>query len=259
MNVALVTGASSGIGLAISGELARLGYPLLMVSNEEEPLTRAAAAIHGEHGVAALPLCMDLAQPDSARRLFDYCAANNLTVTVLVNNAGMFFFKDIIDTPPERVETMINLHVVTPALLCRLFAPQMAAEGGYILNMASIAARMVFPGITLYSATKSFLHVFSRAMHHELVERGLSITAVCPGAAATGLYNLPPRYIQLGVRLGIIMPTERLARLALRKMFQRKAEFIPGGLINRLFIFAVSFMPARMIRYIRKKLLVLQK
>ena len=253
---ALITGASSGIGLAISEELAELGYPLLMVSNEEEKLAEAASGIQAGCGVKTVPLYMDLAKADAAGALFDYCAANNIAVEILVNNAGIFFFRDVIKTPPERMETMMRLHMFTPALLCRLFAEQMINErrGGYILNMASIAAWMMMPGIALYSSTKSFLRCFSRSFRHEVFDRGVSVTTVCPGAAATGLYNLPPRYMKLGIRLGIIMEPRRLARRSLKKMFRRRAEYIPGGLINRLFILLVQSLPAPLIRRIKKKI-----
>ena len=254
---ALVTGASSGIGLAFSEELAKRGYPLLLVSNEEEQLRQVADTLQGQYGVTAIPLYMDLAQPDSATKLFEYCTANNIVITIVINNAGIFFFKDIVETPASRIATMLNLHVHTPAMLCRLFADQMVCENrtGYILNIASIAAWMMMPGIALYSSTKSFIRTFSRAMRRETIDRGVSITTVCPGAAATNLYNLPERYMKLGIRLGIIMPTQRLARLSLNKMFRRKAEYIPGGLLNRFFIFLVAALPEWMIRLIRKKIL----
>jgi len=71
---------------------------------------------------------------------------------------------------------------------------------------------------------------------------------------ATGLYNLPPRYMKLGVRLGIIIPTERMARLSLKKMFRRKAEFIPGGLINHFFIFLVKSLPDALVRRLKRKI-----
>jgi short-subunit dehydrogenase len=253
---ALVTGASSGIGLAISEELARRGYPILLVSNEEARLFEVAAELEANHKVRAIPYCMDLAQRDSAQKLFDYCEANNIKTEIVINNAGIFFFRDITDTAPELVETVINLHILTPAMLCRLFASQMIRENrkGYILNMASIAGWMMMPGIALYSATKSFLRCFSRAMRRETFDRGVSITTICPGAVATNLYNLPPRYLKLGVRLGIIMPPPRLAKLALRKMFQRKSEFIPGGILNRLFILLVMALPEALIRRIKKKI-----
>jgi len=253
---ALITGASSGIGKAVSRELARRGYPILLVSNEKEKLAETAAEISGEFHVIARHYYMDLAGRDSARELFDFCMANNISVSILVNNAGIFFFRDLADTPPERIETMLNLHIYTPALLCRLFGGQMIEEKrtGYILNMASIAAWMMMPGIALYSSTKSFIRCFSRAMRNEVYDKGVSMTTVCPGAAATGLYNLPPRYTKLGISLGIIITPEKLARKALDKMFKKKAEYIPGGLLNRLFIFIVKALPEFLVRRIKRKI-----
>lgn len=110
------------------------------------------------------------------------------------------------------------------------------------------------PSITLYSATKSFIRCFSRSLRHELFSRGVSVTAINPGAAATNLYNLSSRYMKLGVRLGIIITPECLALLVVRKMFQRKAEFIPGGLLNRLFIVLVMMLPEVLIRRIKRKI-----
>ena len=253
---ALVTGASSGIWLAISRELARYGYPLLLVSNEEKKLSQVSAEIAKEFAVQTIALYMDLSGRDSAYRLFDYCNANNIKITILVNNAGMFFFRDIIDTDSDKIETVINLHALCPTLLCRLFGQQMILEKrrGYILNMASIAAQMMMPGIAMYNATKSYLRCFSRAMRHEVFDKGLSITTVCPGAAATGLYKLPQRYMKLGIRLGIIMEPEKLARKAVKKMFKRKPEYIPAVILNTFFIFLINILGENLIRRIKKRI-----
>ena len=255
-NYALVTGASSGIGLAISRELARRGYPLLMVSNEKEKLNEAATEIQAEFTVKVRILHMDLAQADSAQNLFDYCEENSIQTEILVNNAGIFFFSDVIATPSFRMETMINLHVLTPAMLCRLFAKKMAESGtkGYILNISSASAWMLMPGIALYSATKSFLYCFSRAMRNEVFDQGISITAICPGAVATNLYRLSPRYTKLGIFLGIIITPERLARQSLDKMFKRKTLYIPNACINRFFVFLVKTMPETIVRWIKKRI-----
>ena len=259
-NFALVTGASSGIGLAFSRELARRGYPLLMVSNEAERIAGTALEIQAEFKVKTIPLYMDLARPDSPKELFDYCEANGIKTEILVNNAGIFFFRDIIATDAGRIDTVINLHVHTPVMLSRLFAEKMIRElsgekqKGYILNMASIAAWMMMPGIALYSSTKSFLHCFSRAMRCEVYDKGVSITTICPGAVATGLYGLAPGYMKLGIRLGIILTPERLAAKAVKKMFKRKAVYIPGGFINRLFIFLVQALPERLVRWLKGKI-----
>jgi len=255
-NFALVTGASSGIGLAISRELAKRGYPLLMVSIEGEKLAQEAAGLESAYGIKTAALCMDLARTDSAKELFDYCASNNITIDILVNNAGIFFFKNVTEISGEKAMTIMNLHIITPAMLCQSFARQMINEKrkGFILNMASVSSRMMMPGIALYSSTKSFIRCFSRSMRNEVYDKGISITTISPGAVATGLYNLPPRYLKLGIRLGIIMTPERLASLAVKKMFQRKNEFIPGAFINRLFIFIVIILPERLIRKLKQKI-----
>ena len=253
---ALVTGASSGIGLAFSRELARRGWPVLLVSNEKEKLEQAAAEINGEFNTDTLPLYMDLAGRDSGRELFDYCTSNNIQVSILINNAGMFFFRDITNTAPERIETMQNLHMYTPTMLSRLFCGQMINDKrpGYILNMSSIAARMMMPGITLYNSTKSYTRSFSRSMRNEVQDKNIGITTVCPGAVATGLYNLPQKYMKLGIALGIIIRPEKLVKKALNKMFRKKAEYIPGGLLNRLFILLIESLPEFLIRRIKKKI-----
>ena len=255
-NTALVTGASSGIGFAICIELAKLKYPLLMVSNEDEKLKEAASDLEKKFGVKAIPLCIDLAKTDAAQEIFIFCQVNNVTVEILVNNAGIFFFKDVCDTSIEQSRLMLNLHINTPFSLSQIFAKEMIAEKrkGYILNMASISSRMMMPGIALYSSTKSFIRCFSRAMRNEIFDQDVSITTISPGAVATNLYNLPERYLKLGQFLGIVMPVKRLASLAVKKMFERKAEFIPGGFINNLFIFIVNILSEKMIRKIKKKI-----
>jgi len=199
---------------------------------------------------------MDLAQRDAAQKLYEYCETNDIPVEILVNNAGIFFFRDVTKTESALIEKVINLHVLTPTLLARLFADRMMKENrkGYILNIASIAAWMMMPGITLYSATKSYLHCFSRALRHETYNHGIGITTVCPGAVATGLYGLAPRYMKLGLFFRIIIKPEQLALKAINKMFKKKCEYIPGGLLNRFFIFIVKSLPEWLVRRLKKKI-----
>ncbi|MCL2138803.1 MAG: SDR family NAD(P)-dependent oxidoreductase [Treponema sp.] len=255
---ALVTGASSGIGLQISHALARRGYPILLVSNEDEKNASVAKEIRDKFNVNATPLFMDLSQRDSAQKVFDFCKNNGIRIEILVNNAGIFFFRDITDTKSELVEKTINLHILTPTLLCRLFAEEMINNysqrnrKSYILNIASIAAWMNMPGIALYSSTKSYLRSFSRSMRCETIEKGLSITTICPGAVATGLYGLAAPLMRLGIRLRIIITPDRLARAALKKMFKKKAEYIPGGIINRIFVCFVKILPEAAVRRLKK-------
>ena len=208
--LALVTGASSGIGYQYARLLAEKGYDLLLVSNEEIRIAEVARELRRQFGVRADGLCRDLSLADAADSLFEYTRQQGFEVEVLVNNAGVFFFDDLTETDSRRIERMIGLHVQTVTMLCRYFGAAMKARGkGYILNMSSMSAGMPFPGISVYAATKSYLKQFSKAIHNELYDYGVRVTAVCPGAVATDLYNLSGHYQRLGLRLGILRAVRR--------------------------------------------------
>ncbi|MDR2556850.1 MAG: SDR family NAD(P)-dependent oxidoreductase [Bacteroidales bacterium] len=256
-NTALITGASSGIGLEYARCLSARGYNLIIVSNEEK-ITAAGNMLAQEFNVDVRSLCMDLATPTAAYELFDFCSGNSCgTISVLINNAGILSTKDVVETDPKRIETMMYLHVFTPTLLCRLFAEQMRSQNGncYILNMSSMAAWMPVPYIVLYSATKMYLLNFSRALHKELYNTNVSITVVCPGAVATPFYGFSEnsKYMKIGLALGIIMPASALARKALNKMFRRRKTYIPA-FINYFFIALMKAAPDFIIRAVHRKI-----
>ena len=251
--LALVTGASSGIGYQYARLLAEKGYDLLLVSNEELRIAEVARELRRQFGVRADGLCRDLSLADAADSLFEYTRQQGFEVEVLVNNAGVFFFDDLTETDSRRIERMIGLHVQTVTMLCRYFGAAMNARGkGYILNMSSMSAGMPFPGISVYAATKSYLKQFSKAIHNELYDYGVRVTAVCPGAVATDLYNLSGHYQRLGLRLGILMRPERLARKGLRALFAGRRCVTPGA-VNHLFMPLAALVPSRLIRLIKRR------
>ena len=257
--LALVTGGSQGIGLEYSRNLARRGYDLLLVSNQEAELTAVADEIRTQSGVAVYTRYQNLAELDAAEQLFDYCQVQNLEVEVLVNNAGVFFFNPIVETEMRRIELMLDLHIRAVTKLCRLFGEQMVTRGhGYILNMSSMSAWMTMPGINVYNATKSYILNFSRSLWYELKPKGVSITAVCPGAVDTGLYGLAPRLRRLAVALGISMPPAKLAERGLRAMFKNKKQVIPGT-INILFVGLLKHLPDWLVFAIIKRISKYQK
>ena len=133
---ALVTGASSGIGLEFARQLAARKVKLVLVSIDREELEQQAEAIHAEFGVPVETRCMDLARQESADELYRYCREKGKTVDILINNAGIFSLRKITDTDPEKIETMLQLHIGTVTRLSRLFANDMCNRRcGYILNM----------------------------------------------------------------------------------------------------------------------------
>ena len=225
--VALITGGSSGMGLEFARQLAARGYDLLLVSNQEQALADAARELSGP--VSVRTRFQDLARPEAADELFAWCQAEDIIPDVLVNNAGMFFFKELQAEDLDRVQAMIDLHVTTVTRICLLFGQAMKSRGsGYILIMSSMAARIPAPGITIYSATKAYLRSFGRSLSFELRPYGVGVTTVCPAAVATPLYRLDEKKMRFGVRLGVIRTPKWLVRRALRALFHRRRVISPA-------------------------------
>ena len=225
--VALITGGSSGMGLEFSRQLAALGYSLLLVGNREQELADAAQELGATTDVRTR--CQDLALPQAADELSAWCRAEDIHPDVLVNDAGMFFFKELQAEDLGRVQAMINLHVTTVTRLCILFGREMKERGGgYILNVSSMAARIPAPGISVYSATKAYLRNFGRSFSFEMKPYGVGVTTVCPAAIATPLYRLSDKWMRFGVRIGLIRTPQWLVRRALRALFRGRRVISPA-------------------------------
>lgn len=231
--VALITGGSSGMGLEYARQLAAKGYDLILVSNQQAELAAAEASLREAFPVQVESRFQDLAQTDAADRLFNWCVQERgILPDVLINNAGMFFFKELETEDLARVQAMVDLHVVTVTRACVLFGNAMKKRGnGYILNMSSMAARIPAPGITVYSATKAYLRSFGRSFSYEMKPYGIGMTTVCPAAVATPLYRLSEKWLRFGVRIGVIQTSRRLVKRALRALF-RKRRVVSPGLMN---------------------------
>ncbi len=257
--LALVTGASSGIGEQYATELARLGHNLIIVSNQEKEIAQVADRLSAQYHVEVEPIFMDLARNEAADELFAHCQASGKKVEILVNNAGVFFFNEFTKTDMRRIELMLQLHINTVSKMCRLFGEAMKQNGGgYILNMSSLSAWMMFPGISVYESSKAYILSFSVALSYELEKYNVGVTAICPGAVDTGLYNLSMNLRKLAVRIGVSIPPEKLAKKAIAKMFKKKRKYIPGA-INYLFLPFCKHLPDFIISLIMKKIECFQK
>lgn len=246
--LALVTGASSGIGLQYATALARdYQCDLLLVSNQEKELGEVAADLASQYGVKTIARYADLSLPDAAETLHDWCVAQGYVIDILINNAGVFFFNPYCETSMKRIELMLQLHVMTVAKLTRLFAADMCRRElteeeadtricghkrmrGYILNMSSMSAWMAMPGIQTYNASKAFIYNFSKSLWYELKPQGVGITVMAPGAVDTALFGLAPKLRKLAVNLTVSIPPEKLVKRALKKMFRNKKADTPGFL-----------------------------
>ena len=244
--LSLVTGASSGIGLQYALQLARdYQSDLLLVSNQQAELEQVAKDLAKEYGVKTIAKYADLSKTDAAEELFEYCQKEGLVVDVLINDAGVFFFNDYIETSMKRIELMLNLHMITVAKMCRLFGEAMVKreltpeeakqkicgrkrKKGYILNMSSMSAWMAMPGIQTYNSTKAFIYNFSKSLWYELKPKNVGITVMAPGAVDTALFGLAPNLRKLAVALTVSIPPEKLVKRALKKMFRGKKADTPG-------------------------------
>lgn len=237
---ALVTGASRGIGRCYAIRLARLGYNVLMVSSTEAELADAAKEVQSVNpDIWVRHLTKDLATTTAGNELFAWTEAEGIKVDILINNAGIFSFCDILNTPEERIERIIYLHSLTATKTSRLYAADMIKRGGgRILNMSSYSIWMPYPGLSLYSASKAYLKSFTVAFAKELKGTGVTATAICPAGIATDLYGLSPKLQRLGLKTGILMSADSCARRGLNGMFRGQRCKVPDWWFRLLIPFA---------------------
>ena len=253
--LAVVTGASSGIGLCFCRELARRGCSLLMVSNQEKELAHYSAEIEEQTGADVYTLNLDLTDAGSAAKMIEFLDAQELQADYLINNAGIFSFRSVVDTSESKIDCFLKLHVVAVTDISRLFALRFKERGeGRILNMSSMSCWMPMPGIALYAATKAYIRVFSRALYYEMKDYGVTVTVACPGGLATDLFGLPDNLKRLAVRLGALDTPESFTRKAINRMLKGKKQYI-NGILNRISIVAVSLLPTSVRMLIKHKML----
>lgn len=251
---ALVTGASSGIGLEFARQLARKGYNLLIVSNEESIRDRAKELREAfSPQLSVLSLVMDLGRQESARELYEYTRAQEIEVEVLVNNAGVYHDRDILDDSEAFTSLILNLHMYTPAMLCYLFGQEMRSrQHGYILNVCSVTSRIIAQRLGTYGSTKAFLSGFTRALHIELKPYGVYVTDVSPGAVDTGLFSIPRWVTKAGKCTGIIASPEMLVRRALRALFHGRSKVVIPTVFWHILMFIIMLIPTCVLRLIRR-------
>lgn len=178
--MALVTGASSGIGRELAREFAAHGHDLVVLARRRTRLESLKRELARAHGVRVRVVEADLHDPATPDRLARLLARE--PVGILVNNAGTLEGGSFADMPRERVLQMLQLNVTALVTLTHAMLPRMLARGGgRILNVASIAAFAPIPWLGVYAATKAFVLSFSEALGEELCDRGVRVTALCPG------------------------------------------------------------------------------
>jgi short-subunit dehydrogenase len=189
--VALVTGASAGIGSCIARELAARGHGLVLVARRKDRLQALADELSAKHGVKVDAISADLCKAASRGRLLGMIDRRGLDVDILVNNAGFATQGPFHKADPERELEQVRLLVETVVVLTSAFVPPMVERGrGAVLNVASTAGMQPLPYAAGYSAAKAYVLTFSEALHHELRRRGIVVTVLAPGPVSTDFWEI---------------------------------------------------------------------
>jgi short-subunit dehydrogenase len=184
--VALVTGASSGIGLDLAKLFAAGGHNLVLVARNEEALRALAAELEQKHGIKAHVLAKDLADQASAQQIHDELSNRGIAIEVLVNNAGFGTHGPFARSELVKELTMIQVNIVALIQLTRLFLPQMISrKSGKIMNVGSMAGFVPGPYMSVYFATKAFVLSHSVALAQEVSKKGITVSVLCPGPTKT--------------------------------------------------------------------------
>jgi short-subunit dehydrogenase len=186
--LALITGASSGIGLELARRFAQANFDLILIGRNAEALGALASQLSQKSGNTAAPMAIDLAQPGAAAKIAASVAASGRPVDVLVNNAGFAMRGRFPALALERQMAMVQVHVAALTELTHRLLPAMVARRqGRILNVAALAAFAPGPMMAVYHASKAYVLNLSEALSEELIGTGVTVTCLCPGPTATKL------------------------------------------------------------------------
>lgn len=251
---ALITGASGGIGMELAKIHASNGDHLILVARSLEKLEKLKLEIESTSHVKVKVIQKDLSRKGAALEVFQEVAAQNIQVDYLINNAGFGDYGWFYETSWEKEQQMINLNITALTHFCKLYLPEMVNRGsGKIMNVASTASFQPGPGMAVYYATKAYVLHFSEALHSEVRKKGVTVTALCPGATESGFSsaaNMEDSKLFKGKKL----PTSaQVARYGYKAMMKGKAVAI-HGMMNYLMANSVRFAPRSWVVALVKKI-----
>ncbi|MCC9135092.1 SDR family NAD(P)-dependent oxidoreductase [Pontibacter silvestris] len=248
-NYTLITGASAGIGKAMAEECARRLQNLILVALPGTGLETVGDFLGSKYKVDVKTLELNLVKPHAISYLYDWCQQQNLRINILINNAGTGNYSSFVSTSLEQYQKMIHLNSATVVSLTKMFVPKLMEHSkSYILNVGSFVSLMSVPYKSVYSATKSFVLAFSRALQSELQQHGVYVSCICPGPTSTE--TVIKRNKSLGRKSDILMQTPgQVAKLAIDGLLKKKGLIIPGWK-NKVILRLGPLLPFRLRSYI---------
>jgi len=242
MSYALITGASSGIGLELAKLFAKDKHNIILIARREERLKQLSRDLENEYKIKTLVISKDLSQPQSAQEIYDLLKQNDITVDYLINNAGFIVYGKFSETNWSEEHKMIQLHMVTLTHLIKLFLPDMLRKkNGKILNIGSTGSFVPGPFNAVYCATKNYTLSLSEAIAEELNGTGVTITALCPGGTKTEFAEKANIKNSFDHSFGM-MESNKVAKVGYKALMKGKRVAIPG-MLNKTQIFSIRFTP----------------
>ena len=241
-DIALITGASAGLGVEFAKQLSSKGHRLVLVARRKDRLDELAAELGNSRAVE-----LDLSEPGAARRLMADLAANGETAGLLVNNAGFGLAGKFADLDAARQREMIDLNCGALSELARAVLPGMIErKGGGILNVASTAAFQPGPGMAVYFATKAFVLSLSEALHDEAKRHGVKVSCLCPGPTRTE-FRVVSGFNPKGPASKQSADAASVVRAGLEGLERNRAVVVPG-MANKAIAQFHRFFPRALVR-----------
>lgn len=248
----LITGSGNGLGFELAKIFACNGYSLVLVDKDEERLQKSSELLKQYHDSSIIAISQDLCQKNAALTIYKSIEKLQIKPEVLINNAGFGYFGFFAESNWEKQEDLIELSVLGHTQLTRLILPDMISnKNGRILNVASLAAFMPGPLMSVYHASKAFILSFSLALSNELEGTGVKVTVLCPGMMDTGFQktnnNESPK---LKWSVG---SAEKVAKICYKNMMKNKVIIIPG-VMNKIAAHLPRLLPINFATFIVRKI-----
>jgi len=249
MKTALITGASYGIGASFARELAGRKTDLILVARSEDKLQQLATELQERHGITAEAIALDLTEPAAGTQLFETVTQKELTVDLLVNNAGFGDYGTFADRDLERQLDIVQLNIKVLVELTHLFLKEMRERrAGSIINVSSIGGFQPMPYMSVYAASKAFVLSFTEALRAENNNTGVTLQALCPGPTESNFFENAkfPQSVSATSSQNYAS-SEEVVRDSLDALNKNQSNVVTGSFINQVIVNLPRFLPREML------------